>query len=146
MVNKANLIIKIAELVKLKKIDGITDIRDESNREGVRVVIELRKDANANVILNQLYKHTQLQDTFGVINLALVDNQPKILNLYELLNYYLLHQKEVITRRTRYDLNKAEERAHILKGLLIALDNIDEVVRTVGLFFQLVDLGFKLGQ
>ena len=131
MVNKANLIIKIAELVKLKKIDGITDIRDESNREGVRVVIELRKDANANVILNQLYKHTQLQDTFGVIMLALVDNQPKVLNLYEMLNYYLIHQEEVVTRRTKYDLNKAEERAHILQGLLTALDNIDEVINII---------------
>ena len=131
MVNKANLIIKIAELVKLKKIDGITDIRDESNREGVRVVIELRKDANANVILNQLYKHTQLQDTFGVIMLALVNNEPKVLNLSEMLNYYLLHQKDVVTRRTRYELNKAEERAHILEGLLIAQDNIDEVIKII---------------
>ncbi len=131
MVNKANLIIKIAELVKLKKIDGITDIRDESNREGVRVVIELRKDANANVILNQLYKHTQLQDSFGVIMLALVDQQPKVMNLLDMLGYYLRHQEEVVTRRTKYDLNKAEERAHILEGLLIALDNIDEVIRII---------------
>ena len=118
LVNKARLIEKIAELHKDKRIDGITDLRDESDREGMRIVIELRRDVNPSVVLNLLYKHTQLQDTFGVINLALVDNQPKILNLYELLNYYLLHQKEVITRRTRYDLNKAEERAHILQGLI----------------------------
>ena len=131
MVNKANLIIKIAELVKLKKIDGITDIRDESNREGVRVVIELRRDANANVILNQLYKHTQLQDTFGVIMLALVNNEPKVMNLLDMLNVYLKHQEEVVTRRTRYDLNKAEERDHILQGLLIALDFIDEVISII---------------
>ena len=131
MVNKANMIIKIAELVKLKKVDGITDIRDESNREGIRVVIELRKDANANVILNQLYKHTQLQDTFGVNMLSLVNNQPKTLNLLDMLKYYLLHQEDVVTRRTRYELNKAEERAHILKGLLIALDHIDEVIRII---------------
>jgi len=128
MVNKANLIMKIAELVKLKKIDGITDIRDESNREGVRVVIELRRDANANVILNQLYKHTQLQDTFGVIMLALVNNEPKVMNLLDMLNAYLKHQEEVVTRRTKYDLNKAEERDHILQGLLKALDFIDEVI------------------
>ena len=131
MVNKANLIIKIAELVKLKKIDGITDIRDESNREGVRVVIELRKDANANVILNQLYKHTQLQDSFGVIMLALVDQQPKVMNLLDMLGYYLQHQEEVVTRRTKYDLNKAEERDHILQGLLKALDFIDEVISII---------------
>ncbi len=131
MVNKANLIIKIAELVKLKKIDGITDIRDESNREGVRVVIELRKDANANVILNQLYKHTQLQDSFGVIMLALVDQQPKVMNLLDMLGYYLRHQEEVVTRRTKYDLNKAEERDHILQGLLKALDFIDEVISII---------------
>ena len=131
MVNKANLIIKIAELVKLKKIDGITDIRDESNREGVRVVIELRKDANANVILNQLYKHTQLQDTFGVIMLALVNNEPKVMNLLDMLNHYLKHQEEVVTRRTKYDLNKAEERDHILQGLLKALDFIDEVISII---------------
>ena len=131
MVNKARLIEKIAELVRDKKIDGITDLRDESSREGMRVCIELRRDVNANVILNQLYKHTQLQDTFGVIMLALVDNQPKVLNLYEMLNYYLLHQKDVITRRTKYDLNKAEERAHIVQGLLIALDNIDEVIKII---------------
>ena len=131
MVNKANLIIKIAELVKLKKIDGITDIRDESNREGVRVVIELRRDANANVILNQLYKHTQLQDTFGVIMLALVNNEPKVMNLLDMLTYYLKHQEDVITRRTKYDLNKAEERDHILQGLLKALDFIDEVISII---------------
>lgn len=131
MVNKANLIIKIAELVKLKKIDGITDIRDESNREGIRVVIELRKDANANVILNQLYKHTQLQDTFGVIMLALVGQQPKIMNLLEMLKHYIRHQEEVVTRRTKYDLNKAEERDHILQGLLKALDFIDEVISII---------------
>lgn len=131
MVNKANLIVKIAELVKLKKVDGITDIRDESNREGVRVVIELRKDANANVILNQLYKHTQLQDTFGVIMLALVNNEPKVLNLLEMMRHYLRHQEEVVTRRTKYDLNKAEERDHILQGLLKALDYIDEVISII---------------
>ena len=131
LVNKANLIIKIAELVKLKKVDGITDIRDESNREGVRVVIELRKDANANLILNQLYKHTQLQDTFGVIMLALVNNEPKVLNLLDMLKYYLLHQEDVVTRRTKYDLNKAEERDHILQGLLKALDFIDEVITII---------------
>ena len=131
MVNKANLIMKIAELVKLKKIDGITDIRDESNREGVRVVIELRRDANANVILNQLYKHTQLQDTFGVIMLALVNNEPKVMNLLDMLTVYLKHQEEVVTRRTKYDLNKAEERDHILQGLLVALDFIDEVISII---------------
>ncbi len=131
MVNKANLIIKIAELVKLKKIDGIVDIRDESNREGVRVVIELRKDANANVILNQLYKHTQLQDTFGVIMLALVNNEPKVMNLLDMLSYYLKHQEDVVTRRTKYELNKAEERDHILQGLLKALDYIDEVISII---------------
>ena len=131
MVNKATLQVKIAELVKLKKIDGITDIRDESNREGMRVVIELRRDANANVILNQLYKHTQLQDSFGVIMLALVNNEPKVLNLLQLLTCYLDHQKEVVTRRTKYDLAKAEERDHILQGLLKALDIIDEVIRTI---------------
>jgi DNA gyrase subunit A len=131
MVNKARLIEKIAELVKEKKIDGITDLRDESNREGMRICIELRKDANANVILNQLYKHTQLQDSFGVIMLALVDNQPKIMNLKEVLIHYIVHQEDVVTRRTQYDLNKAEERDHILQGLLIALDNIDEVIRII---------------
>ena len=131
MVNKARLIEKIAELVKDKKIDGITDLRDESDRQGMRVCIELRRDANPNVVLNLLFKHTQLQDTFGVTMLALVNNEPKVLNLGEMLNYYLLHQEEVVTRRTKYDLNKAEERAHILKGLLIALDNIDEVINII---------------
>ena len=131
MVNKARLIEKIAELVRDKKIDGITDLRDESNREGMRICIELRRDMNANVILNQLFKHTQLQDTFGVIMLALVNNQPKVLNLHQMLDHYLEHQKDVVTRRTKYDLNKAEERAHILEGLLIALDNIDEVISII---------------
>ncbi|MCH5260596.1 MAG: DNA gyrase subunit A [Lachnospiraceae bacterium] len=131
MVNKANLILKIADLVKLKKIDGITDLRDETNREGMRIVIELRRDANANVILNQLYKHTQLQDSFGVIMLALVNNEPKVMNLLDMLTHYLKHQEEVVTRRTRYDLNKAEERDHILQGLLIALDHIDEVIQII---------------
>lgn len=131
MVNKANLILKIAELVKLKKIDGIVDLRDESDREGMRIVIELRRDANANVIMNQLYKHTQMQDTFGIIMLSLVNNEPKVLNLLDMLNYYLAHQEEVVTRRTKYDLNKAEERDHILQGLLIALDYIDEVIAII---------------
>ena len=131
MVNKARLIEKIAELVKEKKIDGITELRDESDRSGMRVCIELRRDVNPNVILNQLYKHTQLQDTFGVIMLALVDNEPKVLNLYDALSVYLRHQEDVVTRRTKYDLNKAEERAHILKGLLIALDHIDEVIKII---------------
>ncbi|MBU5470860.1 DNA gyrase subunit A [Falcatimonas sp. MSJ-15] len=131
LVNKARLIEKIAELVKEKKIDGITELRDESDRQGMRICIELRRDVNANVILNQLYKHTQLQDTFGVIMLALVDNQPKVLNLSQMLNHYLDHQKDVVTRRTKYDLNKAEERAHILEGLIIALDNIDEVIKII---------------
>lgn len=131
MVNKANMILKIAELVKTKKIDGITDLRDESDREGMRVVIELRRDANANVIMNQLYKHTQMQDTFGIIMLALVNNEPKVMNLLEMLRYYIKHQEEVVTRRTRYDLNKAEERDHILQGLLIALDHIDEVIQII---------------
>ena len=131
LVNKARLIEKIAELHKDKKIDGITDLRDESNREGMRICIELRRDVNPTVVLNLLYKHTQLQDTFGVINLALVNNEPKILNLQQLLSHYLNHQKDVITRRTRYDLNKAEERAHILQGLIIALDNIDEVIAII---------------
>ena len=131
MVNKARLIEKIADLVKEKKIDGITDLRDESDRTGMRIAIELRRDVNANVILNQLYKHTQLQDTFGVIMLALVNKEPKVLNLLQMLDYYLEHQKEVLTRRTQYDLNKAEERAHILQGLIIALDNIDEVIKII---------------
>lgn len=131
MVNKARLIEKIAEMVRDKKIDGITDLSDQSSREGMRVVIELRKDVNANVLLNQLYKHTQLQDTFGVIMLALVNNQPKVMNILEMLNHYLKHQEEVITRRTKYELNKAEERAHILEGLLVALDHIDEVISII---------------
>ena len=125
MVNKARLIEKIAELVRDKKIDGITDLSDQSSREGMRVCIELRRDVNPNVVLNQLYKHTQLQDTFGVIMLALVNNEPKVMSLLEILNHYLKHQEDVVTRRTKYELNKAEERAHILEGLLIALDNID---------------------
>ena len=131
MVNKARLIENIAELVRNKRIDGITDLRDESDREGMRVSIELRRDVNPNIILNQLYKHTQLQDTFGVIMLALVDNQPKVLNLYEMLKYYIMHQEDVVTRRTKYDLNKAEERAHILEGLIVALDNIDRVISII---------------
>ena len=131
MVNKARLIEKIADLVKEKRIDGITYIGDESSREGMRINIELRKDVNANVILNQLYKHTQLQDTFGVNMLSLVNNQPKTLNVLDMLKYYLLHQEDVVTRRTKYELNKAEERAHILKGLLIALDHIDEVIKII---------------
>ena len=131
MVNKANLIQKIAELVKLKKIDGITDLRDESDREGMRIVIELRRDVNANIILNLLFKHTQMQDTFGIIMLALVNNEPKILNILDMLKAYIAHQEEVVTRRTKYDLNKAEERDHILQGLLIALDHIDEVIKII---------------
>ena len=131
MVNKARLIEKIAELVKDKKIDGITELSDQSSREGMRICIELRRDVNPNVILNQLYKHTQLQDTFGVIMLALVNNEPKVMNILDMLKYYLQHQEEVVTRRTKYDLNKAEERAHILQGLLIALDNIDEVIKII---------------
>ena len=131
LVNKANLILKIAELVKLKKVDGITDLRDESDREGMRIVIELRRDANANIVLNHLFKHTQMQDTFGVIMLALVNNEPKVLNILDMLKAYLAHQEEVVTRRSRYELNKAEERDHILQGLLIALDHIDEVIRII---------------
>ncbi len=135
LVNKARLIEKIAELVRDKKIDGITDLNDHSSREGMRICIDLRKDANANVILNQLYKHTQLQDTFGVNMLCLVSTngslEPKVLNLLDMLKYYLKHQEEVVTRRTKYDLNKAQERAHILEGLLKALDNIDEVIRII---------------
>ena len=135
LVNKARLIEKIAELVREKKIDGITDLNDHSSREGMRICIDLRKDANANVVLNQLYKHTQLQDTFGVIMLCLVSNrgslEPKVLNLSEMLKYYLAHQEDVVTRRTQYDLNKAQERAHILEGLFKALDNIDEVIRII---------------
>lgn len=135
LVNKARLIEKIAELVRDKKIDGITDLNDHSSREGMRICIDLRKDANANVVLNQLYKHTQLQDTFGVIMLCLVSTngslEPKVLNLHDMLKYYLAHQEDVVTRRTQYNLNKAQERAHILEGLLKALDNIDEVIRII---------------
>ena len=131
MVNKARLIEKIAELARDKKLDGITDLRDESDRTGMRIAIELRRDVNPNIMLNHLLKHTQLQDTFGVIMLALVNNEPKVMNLKEMLFHYLEHQKEVVTRRTKYDLNKAEERAHILEGLLIALDNIDEVIQII---------------
>ncbi|WP_242835495.1 DNA gyrase subunit A [Butyrivibrio sp. AC2005] len=131
LVNKANLISKIAEYVKLKKLDGITALRDESDREGMRIVIELRHDVNANVMLNRLFKHTQLQDSFGIIMLALVNNEPKILGLVDMLHHYIVHQEEVVTRRTQYDLNKAEERNHIVEGLLIALDNIDEVIRII---------------
>ena len=131
LVNKARLIEKMAQLVRDKKIDGITGITDESSREGMRVTIDVRRDANANIILNKLYLHTQLQDTFGVIMLALIDNKPKILNILEMLHYYLKHQEEVVTRRTKYELNKAQERDHILQGLLIALDNIDEVIRII---------------
>ncbi len=130
-VNKAKLIEKIAELVKEKRIEGITDLADQSSREGMRISIELRRDVNPNVILNQLMKHTQLQDTFGVIMLALVGGEPKILNLHDMLYYYLQHQEEVVTRRTRYDLSKAQERAHILEGLLIALDHIDRVIEII---------------
>jgi len=130
-VNKAKLVEKIAELVKDKRVEGITDLRDESDRSGMRVVIELRRDVNPNIILNQLLKHTELQTSFGVIMLALVNNEPRIMNLLDMLKHYLKHQEEVVTRRTKYDLNKAEERAHILEGLLIALDNIDEVIHIV---------------
>ena len=131
MVNKARLIEKMAELVRDKKIDGITAITDESSREGMRINIELRRDVTPTVVLNQLFKHTQLQDTFGVIMLALVDNQPKVMNLLDILMHYIRHQEDVVTRRTKYELNKAEERAHILEGLLIALDNIDEVIQII---------------
>ncbi len=131
LVNKARLIESIADLVRNKKIDGITALGDHSSREGMEICIEVRRDANANVILNQLYKHTQLQDTFGVINLALVNGEPKVMNIRDILVNYLMHQEEVVTRRTKYDLNKAEERAHILEGLLIALDNIDEVIAII---------------
>jgi DNA gyrase subunit A len=131
MVNKARLIEKIADLVKEKRVDGITALRDESDREGMRIVIELRKDVNPNVMLNHLFKHTQLQDTFGVIMLALVDGEPKVLNLHDMLFNYLKHQEDVVTRRIKYDLNKAQERAHILQGLIVALDNIDEVINII---------------
>ena len=131
LVNKARLIESIADLVKNKKVEGITALNDHSSREGMEICIEVRRDVNANVLLNQLFKHTQLQDTFGVINLALVNGEPKVLNLLQILDNYLKHQEDVVTRRTKYDLNKAEERAHILEGLLIALDNIDEVIRII---------------
>ena len=131
MVNKAKLIEKISELHRDKRVDGITDLRDETSREGMRICIELRRDVNPNIVLNQLYKHTQLQDTFGVIMLALVNNEPVVMNLLQMLQHYLKHQEEVVTRRTQYDLNKAEERAHIVEGLLIALDNIDEVIQLI---------------
>ena len=144
LVNKARLIEKIAELVKDKRVDGITDLRDESNREGMRICIELRRDVNANVLLNQLLKHTQLQDTFGVIMLALVNNEPRILNLKQMLGFYLDHQKNVVTRRTKYDLNKARERAHILEGLLIALDHIDEVIKIIRGSSNVVDAKTQL--
>ena len=130
-VNKAKLIEKIAELVKDKRVDGITDLADQSSREGMRISIELRRDVNPNVVLNQLMKHTQLQDTFGVIMLALVGGEPRILNIHDMLYYYLQHQEEVVTRRTKYDLSKAQERAHILEGLLIALDHIDRVIEII---------------
>ena len=130
-VNKANLIIKIADLVKDKKIDGISDLRDESDRDGMRIVIELKRDANPEIVLNNLYKYTQMQTTFGIINLALVNNEPKILNLKELIYYYLEHQKDVITRRCQFDLKKAEDRVHIIEGLLKAIDNIDEIIKII---------------
>ena len=130
-VNKSRLIEKIADLVKEKKLEGISDIRDESNRNGTRIVIELKRDANPQIILNRLYKHTQLQETFSMIMLALVDGQPKILTLKEMLEQYLLHQKDVVTRRTQFDLRKAEARAHILEGLRIALDNIDAIIKLI---------------
>lgn len=130
-VNKARLIEKMALLVKEKKIEGISTIRDESSRHGMRIVIELKKDANPQITLNRLYKHTQLQDTFSMIMIALVDGQPKVLSLYDILSEYLKHQKDVLTRRTQYDLKKAEARAHILEGLRIALDNIDEIIKII---------------
>ena len=130
-VNKARLIEKIAFLVRDKKIEGITDLRDESDRKGMRIVIEIKRDYNPNIVLNNLYKHTQMQDTFSIIMIALVDNQPKVLNLKEMIHYYVMHQKDVITRRTQYDLNKAQARAHILEGLRIALDNIDEIIKII---------------
>lgn len=130
-VNKSNLIEKIAEYVRDKKLEGISDLRDESDREGMRIVIELKRDSNPKVVLNNLYKHTQLQTTFGIINLALVNGEPKVLNLREMIYYYLEHQKEIIVRRTKYDLNKAEERAHIVEGLRIALDNIDQIIKII---------------
>ena len=131
MVNKANLVAKIAELVHDKKLEGISDIRDESDRNGMRIVIELKRDVSANVVLSFLYKHTQMQDTFGAIMLALVNGEPKILSLKSIIKHYIDHQKDVITRRTKYELNKAEARAHILEGLLKALDRIDEVISLI---------------
>ena len=151
-VNKARLIEKIADLVREKSIEGITDLRDESDRTGMRIVIDLRRDANANVILNQLYKHTQLQDSFGVIMLALVDGSPKVLNLKQVLHYYIIHQEDVITRRTKYELAKAEARAHILEGLTIALDHLDAVIttiresRTADIAREALMAGFKLSE
>ncbi|MEG1087818.1 MAG: DNA gyrase subunit A, partial [Cetobacterium sp.] len=130
-VNKAKLVEKIAELVKDKKLEGISDLRDESNRNGMRVVIELKRDANANIVLNKLYKHSQMEDTFSIIMLALVNGEPKVLNLKQVLYHYVQHQKDVVTRRTQFDLNKAEARAHILEGLRIALDNLDEVIKLI---------------
>ena len=130
-VNKARLIEKIADLVRDKRVEGITAIRDESNRKGMRIVIELKRDTNANIVLNRLYKHTQMQDSFSMIMLALVDGRPKILNLREIISEYLKHQREVVTRRTIFDKKKAEARAHILEGYLIALDNIDEIIRII---------------
>ena len=130
-VNKARLVEKIAELVHDKRLEGISDLRDESDRNGMRIVIELKRDVNPNVVLNNLYKHTQMQDTFGVIMLALVDGEPKILSLHQMLHYYIEHRKDVVIRRTRYELNRAQARAHILEGLLIALDHIDEVIRII---------------
>jgi len=131
VVNKARLIEKIAELVKDKRIDGISDLRDESDREGMRIVIEIKKDYNANIVLNNLYKHTQLQDNFTIIMIALVDGEPKVLNLKEMIYHYVEHQRVIIRRRTEYDLSKAEARAHILEGLRIAIDNIDEVIKII---------------
>ena len=130
-VNKARLVERIADLARDKQIDGISDLRDESDREGMRVVIELRRDANANVVLNQLYKHTPMESTFGVNMLALVNNEPRVLNLKEVLHHYIAHQEEVVTRRTKFDLTKAEDRAHILEGLRIALDHIDEIIALI---------------
>ena len=130
-VNKARLVERIAELVKEKKLEGISDLRDESNRNGMRIVIELKRDANANIVLNNLYKHSQMEDTFSIIMLALVNGVPKVLNLKEMLYYYVEHQKDVVTRRTKFELNKAEARAHILEGLRIALDNIDAVISLI---------------
>lgn len=130
-VNKARLIEKIADLVKEKRVDGISDIRDESDRKGMRIVVEIKRDSNANIVLNNLYKYTQLENTFGIINLALVGGEPKILNLKELIEYYVDHQKEVVTRRTTFDLSKARDRKHIVEGLIIAIDHIDEIIKII---------------